>query len=103
MISQSERKRFRAIAHKLKPVVTIAGNGVSPAVKKELERALDDHELIKIRINSGDREERKELLATVITSTAAETIQSIGGVAVLFRPAAKPNPALSNILRADVH
>lgn len=101
MISQSERKRFRTIAHKLKPVVTIAGNGVSEGVKHELERALTDHELIKIRINSGDREERGELIGHVVEATGADLVQTIGAVAVLYRPASKPNPALSNVLRAD--
>ncbi len=102
MISQTEKKRFRAIAHKLRPIVTIAGNGVSESVAKELGRALDDHELIKIKLASGDREERAEMLAAVTDATSAEVVQKIGAVAVIYRPASKPNPALSNVLRADV-
>lgn len=102
MISQSNRKRFRAIAHKLKPIVTIAGNGVSESVAAELDRALNDHELIKVKLASGDRDERKEMIEAVIAATGAELVQQIGAVAVIFRPAAKPNPALSNVLRADV-
>jgi len=102
MISQSQQKRFRAIAHKLKPVVTIADNGVSESVAIELERALDDHELIKIKLASGDREEREAMLEAVVQSTNAELVQKIGAVAVIYRPASKPDPKLSNVLRADV-
>lgn len=102
MISQSQKKRFRAIAHQLKPVVTIAGNGVSDAVAAELERALDDHELIKIKLASGDRDERKTMLDAATNATGAEVVQKIGAVAVIYRPASKPDPALSNLLRTDI-
>jgi len=101
MLSQSQKKRFRAIAHTLKPVVTIAGNGFSGAVAAELERALDDHELIKIRINAAEREQRASILGEINAACGAETVQTIGSVAVLYRPAAKPNPALSNVLRSE--
>ncbi len=102
MISQSNKKRFRAIAHKLKPIVTIAANGVSESVGAELDRALNDHELIKVKLASGDREEREEMITAVVSATNAEIVQKIGAVVVIYRPASKPNPALSNVLRADV-
>ena len=62
MLSQQQKKHYRAIGHILDPIVTIAGKGLSETVVTELNRALDDHELIKIRINS-DRESRKVILA----------------------------------------
>lgn len=99
MISQSERKRFRAIGHHLKPVVTIAGNGVNEGVAGELDRALNDHELIKIRI-TADRDERKGIVHTVIETTGAELVQQIGATALLYRATDKPDPALSNLLRS---
>lgn len=102
MTSPSQKKRFRTIAHKLKPVVTIAGNGVSESVNAELERALDDHELIKVKLASGERDERRQMLDAVVAATDAEVIQTIGSIAVIYRPASEPNPALSNVLRADV-
>jgi RNA-binding protein len=54
-------RQLRAIAHKLKPVVTIAGNGLSEGVLAELERALNDHELIKIKLAVGSREARSQV------------------------------------------
>ncbi len=102
MLSASQKKRFRAIAHTLKPIVTIAGNGVSTAVAQELDRALIDHELIKVKLASGDRDERQEMLTAVLGATSAELVQSIGSVAVIYRPASKPNPSLSNVLRANL-
>ena len=49
MLSSKEKKRLRAIGHTLNPIVTIAGNGFSDGVKAEIERALKDHELIKLK------------------------------------------------------
>lgn len=100
MISQADKKRFKAIAHHLKPVVFIAGNGLSETVVKEIDRALTDHELIKIRVAVGDRHERRKIIEAAGTSTASEIVQSIGNIAVLYKAADKPNPALSNILQS---
>ena len=50
-----DHKQLRAIGHKLKPVVTVAGNGLSDNVLQEIQRALADHELIKIKVSDGDR------------------------------------------------
>jgi len=102
MVSQADKKHFKAIAHHLKPVVTIAGNGLSDSVVKEVERALADHELIKIRVSAGDREARREIIDAACSTTAATLVQTIGNIAVLYKAAEKPNPALSNILRSNV-
>jgi len=100
MTTQAERKRYRAIGHHLKPVVTVAGNGVSAGVRSELDRALKDHELIKIKI-TGEREERKILVQSVLEQTGAELIQQLGATALIYRPADNPDPALSNLLRSQ--
>jgi len=49
-ISPARKKQFRTLGHKLNPIVTIAGNGLSENVLLELNRALDDHELIKVKL-----------------------------------------------------
>ena len=95
------KKKFRAIGHGLNPAVTIAGNGLSDSVVAELNRALDDHELIKVKI-VGDRDERADIIAELRQIEASEIIQTIGGVALIYRPAKEPNPALSNISRAGL-
>lgn len=98
-LSAQQRKRFRTIAHNLAPVVTIAQKGLSENVSAELERALTDHELIKIKVFATDRTERQALTEEICSATGAHLVQSIGNVAVLYRAAAKPDPRLSNILR----
>lgn len=98
-LSTDRKKQFRTIGHKLNPIVTIAGNGLSSNVITELNRALDDHELIKVKLAIPEREDRKELVAELILLPNVELIQEIGKVVLLYRPNKKPNPKLSNILR----
>ena len=97
-----QKKRFRTIGHTLNPVVTIAGNGLSDSVVAELNRALNDHELIKIRINAEDRADRDATLSQLLDTASCELVQKIGNVALIYRAAKKPNPALSNLLRTGV-
>lgn len=92
-------RQLRAIGHKLNPVVTIAGNGLAETVLAELERALGDHELIKIRVAVGSREARDEALDEVLAQTGAELVQRIGNTALLLRRSATPDPKKSNLLR----
>ena len=47
-LNNADKKRFRAIGHQLKPVITIAEKGLSENIQLELERALNDHELISL-------------------------------------------------------
>lgn len=98
-ILNSQKKQYKAIGHGLKPVVMVAENGLSEGVLKELERALIDHELIKIKISVEDRDEKKAIIEAICMQTSSTLIQTIGKTALIFRPADKPNPRLSNILR----
>lgn len=85
MLTTKYKQQLKARAHALKPIVLIGNHGYSTAVKNEIDRALNDHELIKIRIASNDRDERRELAATICTDLEATLIQTIGMIAVIFR------------------
>jgi RNA-binding protein len=98
-MSKRDSKQLRAIGHKLKPVVTVAAKGLSEPVLLEIERALADHELIKIKLVVGDREARLSMGEEICNSTGAELIQSMGNIILLLRRSAQPDPRLSNLLR----
>lgn len=93
-------RQLRAIGHKLRPVVTIAGKGLSDAVKAELERALEDHELIKVRLSLGDRALRDEVLGELLHHCRADLVQQIGNTALILRRSAEPDPRKSNLIRS---
>lgn len=95
----TQKKQLRALGHDLNPVVQVAENGLSEGVIKEADRALTDHELIKIRFSMDDRDERTALMAKLATKLQAELVQTIGKIGLYYRAARKPNPKLSNLLR----
>ena len=98
-LTNEQKKQYKSIGHHLKPVLIVAENGLTEGVQAELERALNDHELIKIKVASQDREVRQEAIQALCESSGAELVQTIGKIAVILRRAKKPNPKLSNLLR----
>jgi RNA-binding protein len=85
-LTPSERKEKRADAHHLSPVVMVGGDGLTPAVVKEIDAALNAHGLLKVRVFSDDRAARDEMLATLSDQLNAAPIQHIGKLLVLWRP-----------------
>ena len=98
-LSPEQRREYRAIAHNLKPVIIVGDKGLTENLQEELERALNDHELIKIKIASQDREARQQAVTELCAGAKAEVVQTICKIAVILRRAEKPNPKLSNLLR----
>ncbi|HEY8218672.1 MAG TPA: ribosome assembly RNA-binding protein YhbY [Methylobacter sp.] len=83
-MNSADKKKLRAQAHSLKPVIMIGQSGFTAAVLAEIELALDSHELIKVRIRA-EREDRKLISEKICAETGAELIQSIGQIAVIYR------------------
>ncbi|RDL44376.1 ribosome assembly RNA-binding protein YhbY [Marinomonas piezotolerans] len=98
-LTNVQKKQYRLIGHSLNPVVTIAGNGLTESVLTEIDRALEDHELIKVRYSIADREARYAHVEETSKVLKCEIVQTIGKVALLYRAALEPNPKLSNLLR----
>ena len=85
-LTATERRALRADAHHLDPVVLIGGDGLTDAVVKETDAALNAHGLIKVRVFSDDREARAGMLATLTERLNAAAVQQIGKLLVLWRP-----------------
>lgn len=98
-LDSAKKKHFRSLGHKLNPIVTVADRGLTEGVDNELERALEDHELIKVKLAFGDPKARKALAEELCLRHKAELVQSIGKMILIYRAAKKPNPRLSNLLR----
>ncbi|CAI8209556.1 MAG: RNA-binding protein [Marinobacterium sp. xm-d-530] len=98
-LTTDQKKRLRTRAHTLNPIVMVGGNGLTENVQLEVDRALEDHELIKVKFAVGDRDLKRELIKELVTVVEAELVQEIGNVAVLFRASDEPNPKLSNLMR----
>ena len=95
-LSNERKKYLREIGHSLKPVVTSAAKGLSDTVLQELNRALEDHELIKVKLQVEDKIATVQLLCE---ASHSELVQSIGNIVLIYRAATKPNPKISNLLK----
>lgn len=100
-LTSAQKKSLRAIGHHLDPVVQISDNGISEGALAELDRALSDHELVKVKLMSREREERGEQLSALQQHSGAELVQKIGKMALLYRANPDTPPRLSNVRRFD--
>ena len=85
-LTPAQRREHRANAHHLTPVVLIGGDGLTDAVKKEIDAALNAHGLIKVRVFSDDRAGRELIYQTLSADLSAAPVQHIGKLLVLWRP-----------------
>ncbi len=109
LLTSHQRKEKRSEAHHLDPVVLIGGDGLTPAVIRETDAALNAHGLIKVRVFSDERASRELMLATLSDELSAAPIQHIGKLLVLWRPVApkekveredrKPGPKVVKLLK----
>ena len=101
-MDSTTRKQYRKIAHHLHPIIIVGDGGVSEAVVAETNRALQDHELIKVRINVADRDDRRAVGESLLEACAAESVQRIGKVLVIYRASPDGKAELSNVVRAGI-
>lgn len=85
-LDNATRRKLKQQAHHLKPIVQTGANGLTSAVTAEIDRALFDHELVKIRLVADNRAERRTQIATLCDELDAACVQQIGHTATLYRP-----------------
>jgi RNA-binding protein len=93
MLSDAQRKYLRRLGHDRNPIVLVGQGGISPNLVAELDRALHDHELVKVRARVGDRDVRDQILDDLARATGSELVQRIGHVALYYRPS-KDKPGI---------
>lgn len=100
-ITPTRRRSLRALAHALKPVVSISKKGLTESVLTEIDHCLTAHELIKIRVYDCEREQRETLLAELCAALKAAPVQHIGHLLVVWRekPAEKASTAPAQPIR----
>lgn len=85
-LTPAQRREKRADAHHLNAVVIVGSDGLTPAVQKEIDSALNSHGLIKVRVTSDDRAGRELMFQSLAADLGAAPIQHIGKLLVLWRP-----------------
>lgn len=85
MISKQQRQQLLRQATKLNPVILIGNKGLTEAVHKEIDRALNDHELIKIKFHAKDHDYQQSLIAEICQNHQADLIQRVGHICIIYR------------------
>jgi len=96
-LTGKQKNYLRGVAHTMNPIVMIGGKGLTDAVMNEIELALEQHELIKIKLPSSDKAEKVALLAQITGKSLSEPVQLIGRVGVIYRAGDEPKITLPSI------
>jgi len=84
LLTDEQKKKLRGLGHTLKPVIIVGAGGLSPSLLEEFDRSLAHHELMKVKLNVGDRDERDRLIAELCERSQATLVQRVGNIALLF-------------------
>ena len=84
-LTNSQKKYLRQAAHHLKPIVWVGQHGITDSLINEIEQALERHELIKIKLRLGEREDRDEGINEICEKTNAENIQRVGNILTIYK------------------
>ncbi|MCP3428773.1 ribosome assembly RNA-binding protein YhbY [Opacimonas viscosa] len=84
-LSNKQKQYLKGLAHSIKPILQLGGNGLTEGVLAEIENALGHHELIKIKVPTDDREEKTLIMDAIIRETGAVKLQVIGHTLIMFK------------------
>jgi RNA-binding protein len=83
-LTGAQRRFLRGRANPLRPVVHVGASGVTPGVVAAADRALLDHELIKVRLHQP--EDKDAMAEEIARGTGAAIAGVIGHTVILYRP-----------------
>jgi RNA-binding protein len=84
-LNVKQRQALKGQAHALKPIVLLGEKGLTDAVLAEINSALETHELIKVKIGGGEKEEKQAVIDEICEFLRCEFVQLIGGIVILYR------------------
>lgn len=84
-LSKQQLKYLKNLTHSLKPVIMVGQNGVTENILKELDIALNFHELVKVKIAGENKASCAAVIEQLVAASNAKVIQKIGKTLTLFR------------------
>jgi RNA-binding protein len=89
-LGKKQLHHLRQLAHDIKPIIIVGNKGLTENVIEEIKLALEHHELIKVRVNAGDREARSAMIEKIKEECEAEIVISVGHIVGLYKKADEP-------------
>ena len=84
-LTPTQRRHLTALGHHLQPIVTIGKDGLTDGVVAALVQALEDHELVKVKVGTSSTEDRKELATRIAEPAGGEFVHMVGRTMLIFR------------------
>ncbi len=85
-LTGKQRRKLRALAHELKPIVQVGKSGIDDGLVAALDRALADHELVKVKLGEAAGLDRHDAADELAQKTKSEVAQVLGNIVLLYRP-----------------
>ena len=85
MASSKLRRALRGHGHALSPIVHIGKGGASPAVIKQAEQALADHELIKVKVDADSPDDRFAAADLLGAQPGVSVVQIVGHSILIYK------------------
>ncbi|MBR4986122.1 MAG: ribosome assembly RNA-binding protein YhbY [Proteobacteria bacterium] len=99
MLKGAQRRQLRGLAHPLKPVVQVGQQGVTEMVIRQLETALYDHELVKVKVINTYAGTIEDAACALASGTGSACVQQIGHILVFYK--ANPDKPVIELVRAS--
>ena len=96
-VTDKQKRYLKGLAHDKKPVVMIGNKGLTDSVLVEIDKALDQHELIKVRVSGQERAERVFMINDIAVKTKSDLVMIIGHIGAFYRPSKEPKITLPKL------
>jgi RNA-binding protein len=83
-LTNPETRNLKARAQRLKAILKVGKDGLSPQLLHALNEALKHHELLKVKFEDF-KEQKKELSVQLAEKSGSYLVTRVGNVAVLYR------------------
>lgn len=93
-LTGKQRRYLRSLAHHRDPLIQVGKEGITPALTHAVQRALQDHELIKIRVLEASPLDRHEVAEPLGRAVGAHVVGTVGRIVMLYR-ARDEQPAIT--------
>ena len=85
MLSGKQRRHLRGLGHELKPIVQVGKDGIDDGLVAAVDQALEDHELVKLKVGESAKLDRHEAAEAIARRTHSEVAQVLGNTVLLYR------------------
>jgi RNA-binding protein len=85
VLTGKQRRHLRALGHELRPIVQVGKDGIDDGLVAAVDRALEDHELVKVKVGEGANLERHDAADELARRTRSEVAQVLGNIVLLYR------------------